>query len=160
MKMHIKFEHIRARLFFLPVVLLLAGAANLYAQSNQTVDRLLDEKEATFGDAAYVILAAVGFVPETATGEDATAAVADRKLLKKTPSPNDPVTLGQVCFLIMETQGLKGGLFYALFPGPRYATRELASRGLLKGYTHPNRVVTGEEVMWILGAVLDLKEKA
>ena len=71
----------------------------------------------------------------------------------------EPATLGEVCFLIMETQGIKGGLFYALFPGPRYATRELASLGVLKGYTHPNRVVSGEEVMWILGAVLDWKEK-
>jgi hypothetical protein len=101
----------------------------------------------------------VGFVPESATGEEATAAVAEKKLLSQTPPPTEPATLGQVCYLIMETQGIKGGLFYTLFPGPRYATRELASLGLLKGYTHPNRVVSGEEVMWILGAVLDWKEK-
>ena len=101
----------------------------------------------------------MGFVPESATAEDATAAVAEKKLLSKTPSPAEPATLGEVCYLIMETQGIKGGLFYTLFPGPRYATRELASLGLLKGYTHPNRVVSGEEVMWILGAVLDWKEK-
>lgn len=154
-----KLEHFHALRLRLVLVLLLAGAANLCAQSNQTVDRLLDEKPAVFGDAAYVILSAVGFVSEDSTGEDATAAVADRKLLQKTPSATEPVTLGEVCFLIMETQGIKGGLLYRLFPGPRYATRELASLGLLKGYTHPNRVVSGEEVMWILGAVLDLKEK-
>jgi hypothetical protein len=149
------------RLPRLPVllVLLLAVAASLQAQSNQAIDRLLDEKPATFGDAAYVILSAVGFVNENATGDEATAAVADRKLLQTTPAAAAPVTLGQVCCLIMETQGIKGGLFYRMFPGPRYATRELAALGLLKGSTHPNRVVTGEEVMWILGAVLDAKEK-
>ncbi len=160
MRIDSRLQQAYARRFFLPVVLLLAGAASLCAQSNQTVDRLLDEKPAVFGDAAYVILTAVGFVPDTATGEEAAAAVADKKLLPKTPAATAPVTLGQVCFLIMETQGLKGGLLYRMFPGPRYATRELASMGLLKGYTHPNRVVSGEEVMWILGAVLDLKEKA
>jgi len=157
--MYSKLEHFHAPRFRLLLVLLIAGAASLCAQSNQTVDRLLDEKPAVFGDAAYVILSAVGFVSEDSTGEDATAAVADRKLLQKTPSATEAVTLGQVCFLIMQTQGIKGGLLYRLFPGPRYATRELASLGLLKGYTHPNRVVSGEEVMWILGAVLDLKEK-
>ncbi len=157
LKNSLKCSHLRR--FHLMVVLLLACAANLTAQSNQTIDRLLAEKPAMFGDAAYVILSAVGFVPEGATGEDAAAAVAEKKLLPKTPSPADPVTLGEVCYLIMETQGIKGGLFYSLFPGPRYATRELASLGLLKGYTHPNRVVSGEEVMWILGAVLDWKEK-
>jgi len=152
-------KHFRLRRFHLLVVLWLACAANLFAQSNQTIDRLLEERPATFGDAAYVILSAAGLVPETANGEEATAAIAEKRLLPRTPSPTEPVTLGQVCYLIMETQGIKGGLFYTLLPGPRYATRELASLGFLKGYTHPNRVVSGEEVMWILGAVLDWKEK-
>jgi hypothetical protein len=155
----ISLKYFRPKRFHLLAVLLLAGAANLVAQSNQTIDRLLDEKPATFGDAASVILSAVGFVPENATGEEATVAVAEKKLLTKTPPPTELATLGQVCYLIMETQGIKGGLFYTLFPGPRYATRELASLGFLKGYTHPNRVVSGEEVMWILGAVLEWKEK-
>jgi hypothetical protein len=152
-------KYFRPKRYHLLGVLLLAGAANLVAQSNQTIDRLLDEKPATFGDAAYVILSAAGFVSESATGEEATVAVAEKKLLPKTPAPTELATLGQVCYLIMETQGIKGGLFYTLFPGPRYATRELASLGFLKGYTHPNRVVSGEEVMWILGAVLEWKEK-
>jgi hypothetical protein len=141
------------------LILLLSSAATLSAQSNQVLDRLLEEKPASFGDAAYVILSAAGFVTENATGEEAAAAVADRRLLPKTPAATDPATLGQVCFLIMETQGLAGGLLYRLFPGPRYATRELAAQRLLKGYTHPDRLVTGEEVMWILGAVLGVKEK-
>ncbi len=152
-------RHFPASPFLLVVVLSLVGAASLAAQSNQAIDRLLDEKQASFGDAAYVILSAVGYVPEDATPEDAASAVSERKLLPKTPSPTDPVTLGDVCYLIMETQGIGGGLFYTLFPGPRYAARELASQGLVKGYAHPNRAVSGEEVMWILGAVLDRKEK-
>ena len=158
--MNRKLKHFHARRFYILIVLWLAYATNLCAQSNQTIDRLLDERPATFGDAAYVILSAAGLVPEESSGEEATSVVADRKLLPKTPLPTEPVTLGQVCFLIMKTQGMKGGLLYTLFPGPRYATRELASLGLLKGFTHPSRVVTGEEVMWILGAVLDWKEKA
>jgi len=140
-------------------VLWIGCAVSLGAQSNQAIDRLLEEKQASFGDSAYVILSAAGLVGENATGAEAAAAVAARKLLPKPPSATEAATLGEVCFLIMQTQGIKGGLFYRLFPGPRYATRELASLGLLKGYTHPNRVLSGEEVMWVLGAVLDWKEK-
>jgi len=147
------------RPYCLVLVLWLAAAAGVFAQSNQVIDRLMDEKQASFGDAAYVILSAAGLVPEDATGEDAAAAVAEHKLLQRVPSATEPVTLGQVCSLIVETQRISGGLFYALFPGPRYATREIASLGLLKGYAHPNRVVSGEEVMWILGAVLNSKGK-
>lgn len=144
---------------FFFIVLWLASTACLEAQSNQTIDRLLEEKPATLGDAACVILSAAGLASESSTAEEATAVIAERKLLPGTPSSSEAVTLGEVCFLIMQTQGIKGGLFYTLFPGPRYATRELASLGLLKGFTHPNRSVSGEEVMWILGAVLDWKEK-
>ncbi len=157
--MRSEFGCLSACRFRLLIFVVLASATNLFAQSNQTIDRLLSESPAAFGEAAYVILSAAGLVPESATAEDATAAVVERKLLAKTPSPTEPVTLGEVCLLIMETQGIKGGLFYTLFPGPRYATRELASLGLLKGFTHPQRVVSGEEVMWILGAVLTWKEK-
>ena len=153
------FRHFHPVRSVILIALWLSCTAILFAQSNQSIDRLLDEKPATFGDAAYVILSAAGIVPEEASGEQATEAVTEKKLLSKAPLPTAPATLGDICFLIMETQGIKGGLFYTLFPGPRYATRELASLGLLKGYTHPNRVVSGEEVMWILGAVLDWKEK-
>ena len=37
----------------LSLLLLIALTVPLSAQSNQAIDRLLDEKQATFGDAAY-----------------------------------------------------------------------------------------------------------
>jgi len=130
-------------------------SATLPAQSNDTIDRLQGEKQALFGDAAALILSAAGLVPDDATPEEAAAAVSEQKLLGKPPLPDQPVTLGQVCLLIMQTQGVSGGLFYRLFPSPRYAARELAAQGLIKGNTHPSRVISGEEVMWLLAAVLD-----
>jgi hypothetical protein len=140
-------------------ILCVVCSATLQAQANDTIDRLLDAKQALFGDAAAVILSAAGLVPEDATPSDAAAAVATLKLLGKTPLPDQPVTLGQVCLLVMRTQGVSGGLFYRLFPSPRYAARELAAQGLLKGNTHPSRVISGEEVMWILSAVLSWRGK-
>lgn len=137
-----------------------AFAACLGAQSNDVIDRLLDEKPALVGDVAYVVLAAANIVTEESTADDATNVVTQRRLLSSIASPTQAVTLGQACYLIMETQGMKGGLLYTLFPGPRYASRELASLGMLKGNTHPGRTVSGEEVMWILGAVLNRRERA
>jgi hypothetical protein len=144
---------------FVSVVCSAVCPATLHAQANDTIDRLLDEKQALFGDAAAVILSAAGLVPEDATPGEAAAAVAAQKLLGTPPLPEAPVTLGQVCLLIMRTQGISGGLFYRLFPSPRYAARELAAQGLLKGNTHPLRVISGEEVMWVLAAVLDWRGK-
>ena len=138
------------------VLLAALCSAGAYAQSNQVVDRLLDEKAAVFGDAAYMILTAAGVVPETATGADAVAAVNAAGYLHGSRTETQPITLGEVCYLIMKTQKMKGGLLYSLLPGPRYATRELAYLHIVKGVTHPGRTVTGEEVLRMLESAIEV----
>jgi hypothetical protein len=134
------------------------GASPLAAQSNQAVDRLLDEKQATIADAGYIILAASNIVTEDASPEQVMAALADGKLLAPGRTAEQPITLGEVCYLVMKTTGMQGGLFYSLFPGPRYAAREMAFLHIAaEGNTHPGRTVSGQEVMHILGAALDRK---
>jgi hypothetical protein len=81
--------------------------------------------------------------------------VSERGLLPGSHDPGAPITLGELACLIMKTQGMGGGILYTLFPGPRYAARELAYLRLVRGNTHPSRTVTGEEVMRILAAVLE-----
>ncbi len=51
----------RLHVILVPIVFVLF-AASLHAQSNQIVDRLLDQKVASFGDAAYMILSAAGTI--------------------------------------------------------------------------------------------------
>jgi hypothetical protein len=143
----------------LAAVFAILCSVTLHGQANDTIDRLPAETQALFGDAAAVILSAAGLVPEDATPGEAAAAVAAQKLLGTPLLPEAPVNLGQVCLLIMRTQGISGGLFYSLFPSPRYAARELATQGLIKGNTHPSRVISGEEVMWVLAAVLNWRGK-
>ena len=139
-----------------PVVLVLALFGGvLGAQSNQVVDRLLDEKAAQFGDAAYMILNAAGIVPEEATDADVVAAVQAGGWLKGPVTESQPITLGQVCYLIMKTQKMSGGLLYRMFPGPRYATREFAYMKFIRGIPHPGRTVSGEEVMRMLESAIE-----
>jgi hypothetical protein len=83
--------------------------------------------------------------------------VSERSLLPASRGAQDPVTLGEISFLIMKTLGLPGGLMYMIFPGPRYAARELAYLGFIPGNTHPSRAISGQEVMHILGQALEKK---
>ena len=146
------------RLHVIPTLLVFVlFVASIDAQSNQIEDRLLDQKAATFGDAAYMILAAAGTIPQDASPADAVAAVQSGKLLRGSHTETQPITLGEVCYLIMETQKMNGGLFYMLFPGPRYAAREFAYLRLIRGNTHPARTVAGEEVIRMLGDAMALK---
>jgi hypothetical protein len=46
---------------------------------------------------------------------------------------------------------------YRLFPGPRYAVRELAYLGLLHGKAHSGRYPSGQEAVQVLSSFLDRK---
>jgi len=139
------------------MAVMLASAVPAAAQSNIAVDRLLEQEKATIADAAYLVLAASNIVAEDGTQATVMAALSERKLLQNTRSASDPISLGEVSYLIMQTLGIRGGLLYAVFPGPRYAARELASLRLIPGNAHPSRTVSGREVMHILGGALELK---
>jgi hypothetical protein len=148
----------RILFIFAPVLLFTGITMSLCAQSNEVVDRLLGEDQATVADAGYLILSAAGIVPEDATPDLVIGTLTERKLLSGTRKADQPVTLGEVSYLIMETVGIHGGLFYSILPGPRYAARELASLKLIFGNTHPSRTISGQEVMRMLGAAMERKD--
>jgi hypothetical protein len=58
----------------------------------------------------------------------------------------------------MRALDIPGGIMYSMFPGPRYAAREIAYLGFVRGSGAPGRTVSGNEVMYILGRVLEWKE--
>jgi hypothetical protein len=134
--------------------------ARLAAQSNAFVDRLLETPQATLGQAAYLLLTARGVVPEKATPEQAAETLAAQGWDTPALAPADPVTLGQYCFLLMQAYAVQGGLMYRIAPGPRYASRELAYRRLIRGKAYPNRTLSGEEALAILRGLLEQLEAA
>ena len=127
------------------------------AQSNQMIDRLLEQPRASFGAAAYLVLAASGALDPEATEQQALEVLNEKGWKLRAAQAEDPIRLGQFCFLIMKAFGEKGGLMYHLFPGPRYAVRELAYLGLVHGKVHSRRFPSGQEVVQILSGYLDRK---
>jgi hypothetical protein len=127
------------------------------AQSNQLIDLLLEQPRASFGAAAYLVLAASGVLDPESTEQQALQSLGEKGWKLRAAQADEPIRLGEFCFLIMKAFGEKGGLMYRLFPGPRYAVRELAYRGLIHGKVHSGRFPTGEEVVQILSSYLDRK---
>ena len=70
----------------------------------------------------------------------------------------DLMSIGELSYLIMRSLNMQGGLFYSIFPSPRYAFRELTFRGIIDEGTGPFRIVSGDEVVRTVGNVLDWKE--
>ena len=57
---------------------------------------------------------------------------------------SDPWTsLGAFSFLVTQLYDIPGGIFYALFPGPHYAIKELQQLGLIPQNKHPRQPISG-----------------
>jgi hypothetical protein len=129
--------------------------AFLPAQTAERLDALLDSAGVTYAEAAMMVLPAAGLAGEDVSPETAFAEARARALLPKAAEPGKAVRLGDLAFLIMRAFDMKGGLFYTLFPGPRYACRELVHHKLIQGRTDPALTVSGERLLRILGRVMD-----
>jgi hypothetical protein len=129
--------------------------AFLPAQTAERLDALLDSAGVSYAEAAMIVLPAAGLSGEDVSPETAFAEARARGLLPKTAEPGGAVRLGGLAFLIMGAFDMKGGLFYTLFPGPRYAYRELVHRRFIQGRNDPALTVSGERLLRILGRVLD-----
>ncbi len=146
------------RIGFLAVLLLALSLSIAGAQSNDTLDRVLAEEQLTYGSAAYLAATATALA-EDDTAPDQVPQILEQKgggLAGKTAS--DPIDLGEYSFLLMQTFELPGGMMYRIMPGPRYAVRELAFRGVIPSPAFPGASITGLEAVRILEQVLTLKE--
>jgi hypothetical protein len=127
----------------------------LEAQSNAVLDTLLDSREAAFGDTAYLVLSAAKVIPEKATPADAVWTLQAKNWGIAGRPAKEPITVGEYSFLLMQAFEVRGGILYRLFPGPRYACRELAFLGLLEGSTAARRRLSGGEAVRILSRFLE-----
>ena len=127
----------------------------LSAQSNALMDRLLDEEKAQFGDVVYMTMVAAKLLPETASPAEALQAMYQQNWKVETLRGDAPIPLGTYSLLLMKAFKFKGGILYTLFPGPRYACRELGYMKIIPKDVLMNRSVTGEEAVRMLGKVME-----
>jgi hypothetical protein len=118
------------RVVFIPVVFLLTGP--LHAQTAERLDAILDTAEITYAMAAFVVLPAAGLIDGDSSPDAAFAEARERNCLPRNAEAAGAIRLGELSFLIMRAFGMKSGFMYALFPGPRYAYRELVYRRLIQ----------------------------
>lgn len=131
---------------FCMAVCFLTVSAFLSAQTAAELDTIMESSAVSCAQAARFVSGAAG-------GEDSPENTA---LLPEGAAPDDPVTLGQLSFMMMKAFNIKGGMMYAIFPGPRYAFRTMTGRSLIQGAADPAMTVSGERFLQILGNVLNV----
>jgi outer membrane protein OmpA-like peptidoglycan-associated protein len=144
-------------LVFLPLFFTLVSVGPLHGQTAAELDELLDSREITWAQACRFVLPASGALGENTTAPAAFAAAREKGWLPKGAAAEGPVNLGGLSFLIMQSFSIRGSSLYALFPGPRYAYRQLDYLGLLPGLRDPALKVSGERLVQILGRLLDYR---
>ena len=141
---------------FIAAVLLLWLPAVAGAQAGlgaADMDLLLGMEAVDFAAASLWVQSAAGLTPG---GPDGAFALAEQNgLLPAGAKAGDPVRLDELAFLLARAFGFKGGIMYSLFPGPRYAYRYLAYRGILGGRVDPAQSVSGERLLHFLGRILE-----
>lgn len=139
------------------VVLCVALSAVVTAQSNDRVDELLAQPEASWASTAYIVLSSGTQIGDTASQEEAYAKLKELSWFQQLPEADAKVSIQDLSFLVMKSLGLNGGAMYGLFPSPRYAFRELVFLKIADGGRGPERIVSGAEVLRVLGAALERK---
>lgn len=140
-------------------ILFVLSVSHLCAQSNETLDSFLEQEQAVFGYSAYMVLTAADELPEEASPEEAAAAVNRMGWKDSLSASDDRINLGEYSSLLMKAFDIRGGLMYTLFPGPRYAARELKYLQCIPGKSAPGRSISGPDAVQILGRVLEWKEE-
>lgn len=138
------------------VLLFAAGIAG--AQSNETLDQILDSGQATYGQAAYLLLLGDGALDEQSDFATAVNALEDRIGVLVARGADEPITLGEFALLIQTWFDLPRGLMGRLVVAPRYAVRDLRFLRIVQGRSYPGMDLAGERMVRIVGRVLDYQE--
>ncbi|MFW5747458.1 MAG: hypothetical protein ACOCYA_04845 [Spirochaetota bacterium] len=137
-------------------VFLLTGGV-IFGQSNEILDTVLEQDSLVTEYGAYLVFTASEMLPETVSVDEAAdfLGIVEEEWKLKDYSSESPITLGQYAYLITRAFEIKEGLFYRLFPGSRYAVRDLAFLGIVREHPNAGRTLSGEEAVRILGNTLE-----
>jgi outer membrane protein OmpA-like peptidoglycan-associated protein len=139
----------RPRVFCLCAALFVS-ATLLSAQTAAEMDILLETEAVSFGQAARFVLITTDWIDPASSAGAAYALAREKGWAPEKSLEHNPIKTGELCFLIMKAFDMKGSFLYSLFPGPRYAFRELDYLGLLPGRRDPGLRVSGEGLLRIL----------
>jgi hypothetical protein len=141
----------------LPLLLLISIPA--WSQTAIELEKILNERTVTYGQAASFVLRAADLDIQT-EGQGAFDFAAARKWLPKNAVPEGAARLDGISLLIMRAFDLKGGFFYTHVHSPHYAYRELVYKQVIQDRADPAMLVSGEILIFMIGRVLFIKEKA
>jgi hypothetical protein len=153
-----------AKVLIFALGFLVLGLTSLPAQTAAELEAVLETSAVTCAQAARFVTASSGSAASETEGAASSGAslpdadfqqAMENGWFPRGTTPDENITLGKLSFLIMRAFNIKGGMMYAILPGPRYAFRTMVSRSFIQGAADPSMTVNGERFLHILGKVLN-----
>ena len=142
---------------FLVIILAVFFSSLTFGQANDFIDKVLEGSGINGGEAAYMVLVASDNIGDDANATRAFELLEQLKWVPEGLTIDKKINHAQYAYMLMKAFGVKGGIFYSMFPSPRYAYRELRHLVVIQGATDPEMPVTGSEAMRIIGRIFDVK---
>jgi hypothetical protein len=143
---------------FLSIFFLFLCPVILTAQSTaQEIETLLNANTVSYGqDVRFILNASERMIASSANEAFRYARL--QNLLPLVPV-NSPARLDIISYLIMRAFDLKGGVMYSITKSPHYAYRELVYLEVIQGETTPSMNISGEQLLFITGRILEMREQ-
>lgn len=142
----------------LTICLGLALALPATAQTAERLEEVLAQDELTVGLAAYVAAASGGLIAEDGSIDEAMQALERIGFPVERVSAEQRIRTDQFAFMLMLAHERSGGILYTLFPGPRYAFRELRHERVIQRRGDPNERLSGSRALRLTERVLNIVE--
>ena len=133
-------------------------APRAFAQTADRIERLLEQEQVSYRDAALLVLEAAGHLdPARQTSADEAFSFAmERGWLPKDAEANYDARLNGLSLLVMRAFDINGGAFYSLFKTQHYAYRAMVYRGILQGRSDPQMFVSGDLLLYTVNRALEI----
>lgn len=141
-------------------LILTAFLIPLFSQSNEELDRFLNQDKADFASAIWLIYLSAGEIDYESTPQDAMdyLLASDKGDRFSGLDGETAIEYSDFAYLIMDTHKLPGGLLYKIFPSPRYAAREMSYRKWMPGDPKPGTELSPWDVTTSISQILSWKE--
>lgn len=149
-----------SKTILISLVLSLIQIGSITAQSNDVIDTFLDQNKADLATSIWFVFMAENLIPDDADAADAMDYFLDTDFSEKISAiePDRPIEFGEFAYIAMEAMDLPGGMMYAAFPSPRYASREFLYRNWMPGRPKQNSTLSPWEVTSSISELIAWKE--
>lgn len=140
----------------LSVFILIFVSSCIYAQSADVITKILDSKEATYGEVCYLSAVRQNLISENDDFDKAIEVLAEKKQIPSLVGKDDPIPLANVSFIFLQIwPNVSKSFMYKLTKGsPRYAFKLLKADAILDERSDPSDYVDGSTVLNVLTACM------